>query len=209
MYISTCISKYFRTEILSDLYQIRELQTIIDANAADLHSRRVLERTERLMMQAANDETQEWLETVEKERVGLMASETEFCLILFQGKLIYYFMLYLLSILFCNTWSAHTSFSPSYMLCQITISGIESRRNERGRGSIEEWKLEAHNRLLEVGTGSLIHVTEFPAPMDRSFCRSFTGVISRDRAYGRSSCKKLRNEKLLVSFCFTLCRIDE
>ncbi|EER18004.1 conserved hypothetical protein [Perkinsus marinus ATCC 50983] len=79
--------------------QMRELQTIIDANAADLHSRRVLERTERLMMQAANDETQEWLETVEKER--------------------------------------------------ITISGIESRRNERGRGSIEEWKLEAHNRLLE------------------------------------------------------------
>ncbi|KAF4665083.1 hypothetical protein FOZ61_000214 [Perkinsus olseni] len=79
--------------------QMRDLQAIVDANAADLHSRRVLERNERLTMQEAHDDTREWLEAVEKER--------------------------------------------------IDVYGIENRRNERVRGSFEEWKLEVENRKSE------------------------------------------------------------
>ncbi|KAF4733066.1 hypothetical protein FOZ62_032423 [Perkinsus olseni] len=79
--------------------QMRDLQAIVDANAADLHSRRVLERNERLTMQEAYDDTREWLEAVERER--------------------------------------------------IDVYGIENRRNERVRGSFEEWKLEVENRKSE------------------------------------------------------------
>ncbi|KAF4694653.1 hypothetical protein FOZ60_007620 [Perkinsus olseni] len=79
--------------------QMRDLQAIVDANAADLHSRRVLERNERLTMQEAHDDTRDWLEAVEKER--------------------------------------------------IDVYGIENRRNERVKGSFEEWKLEVENRKSE------------------------------------------------------------
>ncbi|KAF4710610.1 hypothetical protein FOZ63_005207 [Perkinsus olseni] len=55
--------------------QMRDLQAIVDANAADLHSRRVLERNERLTMQEAHDDTREWLEAVEKERIDVYGIE--------------------------------------------------------------------------------------------------------------------------------------
>ncbi|KAF4651364.1 hypothetical protein FOL47_000454, partial [Perkinsus chesapeaki] len=63
------------TENSLSVEQMRAVQRYVDENAAELHSRRVVERRERMKMQGSDDQTRDWLDAVEKERITICGIE--------------------------------------------------------------------------------------------------------------------------------------